>query len=155
MEIRNNKNFLEIELNSKNTIYFNTTSKEVKIDDFSVSYPWEYEKSGILLEVKEYSWELFYSFSAEWNHILFVLADDFELKEEILSFFWDVDILFIYWTKKSAKIFENIEARVVIPFWPEKSLFLQTLWQNPEEVNSFKTKWEFSAETSEFVNFSE
>ena len=95
---------------------------------------------------------LFYSFSVDWNHILFVLTDDFELKEEILSFFGDVDVLIIYWTKKAVKIFENIEARVVIPYWEGKSIFLQTLGQNTEEVSSFKLKWEYSADNTEFVN---
>ncbi len=152
MEIRNKNNILEIESNSKSIIYFDEAKKQLKIDDLDVSYPWEYEKSGILLEVKEYSDNLFYSFSVDWNHILFVLTDDFELKEEILSFFGDVDVLIIYWTKKSVKIFENIEARVVIPYWETKSIFLQTLGQNIEEVSSFKLKWEYSADNTEFVN---
>lgn len=152
MEIRNKDNILEVESNSKNIISFDKEKNELKIDDLFVSYPWEYEKSWILLEVKEYSWSLFYSFSIDSKHLLFVLNDDFELKEEILSFFWDVDILVIIWTKKASKIFENIEARVVIPYWEEKSLFLQTLGQNIEEVNSFKLKWEFSLENTEFVN---
>ena len=152
MEIRNKNNILEIESNSKSIIYFDEAKKQLKIDDLDVSYPWEYEKSGILLEVKEYFDNLFYSFSVDWNHILFVLTDDFELKEEILSFFGDVDVLIIYWTKKSVKIFENIEARVVIPYWEGKSIFLQTLGQNTEEVSSFRLKWEYSADNTEFVN---
>jgi len=38
------------------------------------------------------------------------------MKEEITSFFGDVDILLIVGTKNSPKIVENIEARVVVPF---------------------------------------
>lgn len=152
MEIRNKNNVLELESNSKSVIYFDKEKKELKIDDLFVSYPWEYEKSWILLEVKEYSWNLFYSFSVDSKHILFVLSDDFELKEEILSFFGDVDILVIVWTKKAVKIFENIEARVVVPYWEWKDIFLQTLWQNIEEVLNFKLKWDFSLENTEFVN---
>lgn len=152
MEIRNKNNVLELESNSKSVIYFDKETKELKIDDLFVSYPWEYEKSWILLEVKEYSWNLFYSFSVDSKHILFVLSDDFELKEEILSFFGDVDILVIVWTKKAVKIFENIEARVVVPYWEWKDIFLQTLWQNIEEISNFKLKWDFSLENTEFVN---
>lgn len=152
MEIRNKNNVLELESNSKSVIYFDKEKKELKIDDLFVSYPWEYEKSWILLEVKEYSWNLFYSFSVDSKHILFVLSDDFELKEEILSFFGDVDILVIVWTKKAVKIFENIEARVVVPYWEWKDIFLQTLWQNIEEISNFKLKWDFSLENTEFVN---
>ena len=149
MEIRKKKNILEIESDSKWIIYFDEEAKEVKIWDLIVSYPWEYEKSGILLEVKEYSDNLFYSFSVDWNHVLYVLTDDFELKEEILSFFWDVDVLIICWTKKAVKI---LEARVVVPYWETKSIFLQTLGQNREEVSSFKLKWEYSPDNTEFVN---
>ena len=152
MEIRKKKNILEIESDSKWIIYFDEETKEVKIWDLIVSYPWEYEKSGILLEVKEYSWELFYSFAVDSKHIFFVLTDNFELKEEIVSFFWDVDVLIIVWTKKSVNIFENIEARVVVPYWETKSIFLPTLGQHREEVSSFKLKWEYSPDNTEFVN---
>ena len=152
MEIRKKKNILEIESASKWIIYFDEETKEVKIWDLIVSYPWEYEKSGILLEVKEYSWELFYSFAVDSKHIFFVLTDNFELKEEIVSFFWDVDVLIIVWTKKSVNIFENIEARVVIPYGEGKDLFLQSLWQNISPVSNYKLKSDLSLENTEFVN---
>lgn len=152
MEIRKKKNILEIESDSKWIIYFDEETKEVKIWDLIVSYPWEYEKSGILLEVKEYSWELFYSFAVDSKHIFFVLTDNFELKEEIVSSFWDVDVLIIVWTKKSVNIFENIEARVVIPYGEGKDLFLQSLWQNISPVSNYKLKSDLSLENTEFVN---
>ena len=152
MEIRKKKNILEIESDSKWIIYFDEETKEVKIWDLIVSYPWEYEKSGILLEVKEYSWELFYSFAVDSKHIFFVLTDNFELKEEIVSFFWDVDVLIIVWTKKSVNIFENIEARVVVPYGEGKDLFLQSLWQNISPVSNYKLKSDLSLENTEFVN---
>lgn len=152
MEIRKRKNILEIESDSKWIIYFDEETKEVKIWDLIVSYPWEYEKSGILLEVKEYSWELFYSFAVDSKHIFFVLTDNFELKEEIVSFFWDVDVLIIVWTKKSVNIFENIEARVVIPYGEGKDLFLQSLWQNISPVSNYKLKSDLSLDNTEFVN---
>lgn len=152
MEIRKKKNILEIESDSKWIIYFDEETKEVKIWDLIVSYPWEYEKSGILLEVKEYSWELFYSFAVDSKHIFFVLTDNFELKEEIVSFFWDVDVLIIVWTKKSVNIFENIEARVVIPYGEGKDLFLQSLGQNISPVSNYKLKSDLSLENTEFVN---
>ena len=152
MEIRKKKNILEIESDYKLIIYFDEETKEVKIWDLIVSYPWEYEKSGILLEVKEYSWELFYSFAVDSKHIFFVLTDNFELKEEIVSFFWDVDVLIIVWTKKSVNIFENIEARVVIPYGEGKDLFLQSLGQNISPVSNYKLKSDLSLENTEFVN---
>lgn len=152
MEFRYKWDILEIESNSKNIVSFDEKTNSLKIEDLDISHPWEYEKSGILVEVKKYDNNLFYSFSIDTKHILFVLNDDFELKEEILTFFGDVDVLIILWTKKSTKIFENIEARVVIPYWEWKDLFLQTLWQNLEEEKNFKVKWDLPNDNTEFVN---
>lgn len=152
MEIKNNNNILEITTNSKDKVSFNTETKKVKIDDLEVSFPWEYEKSGILLEVKEYREKLFYSFSIEAKHLLIISDDDFEHAEEIYSFFWDVDILVIIWTKAAVKIFENIEARIVIPYGETKDLFLQSLGQNIEEQDSYKIKSELPIDNTEFVN---
>ncbi len=151
MQIKNNNSILEI-LSDKTTIYFDTNDKSVKIEDLWVSFPWEYEKWWILLEVKEYEEKLFYKFSIEAKSLVIISDDNFEQKEEILSFFWDVDILVIIWTKASVKIFESIEARVVIPYWETKDLFLNTLWQSTEEIEVFKSKQEFLADETEFVN---
>jgi len=76
-------------------------------------HQWEYEKSWNLLEVKEYTELLFYKFLIDGKHMCIIYSDSFELKEEIVSFFGDVDILLIIWTKDAVKIFENIEAKVV------------------------------------------
>jgi hypothetical protein len=105
--------------------------------------------------VKEYAWMLFYSFTIDTKHLVIITDHNFELKEDILSFFWDVDVLIIPWTKESVKIYESIEARVVIPYWPWKQAFLISLWQNIEEINNYKTKSELWEDTSEFVNLSE
>ncbi len=152
IEVFNSNWVISIETKNKNKIILDTNSFDVKINDLNVVHPWEYEKSWILLEVKNYSDILFYSFTIEWNHLLIITNDKFDIKEEILSFFWDVDILIIVWTKDAAKIFENIEAKVVIPFWEWKTIFLNTLWQHIEEVDSYKIKWEFSIDSTEFVN---
>lgn len=155
MEIFNNKWVIEIVSNSKNKIVFDASTKLVMIDNLDVTYPWEFEKGGILLEVKEYSNNLFYSFTIDSKHLVIISNDSFDLKEEILSFFWDVDVLVIVWSRESAKIFENIEARVVIPYWEWKQTFLTTLWQHSEEVPSYKIKWDLSDDTSEFINLQE
>ena len=152
MEIVNKNWIINIISNLKSYIAFDTHSNEVKIDDLPVSFPWEYEKSGILLEVKEYNENLFYSFTIDWLHLVIISNDKFELKEDILSFFWDVDILIMAWTKESIKIYENVEAKVVIPYWEWKHTFLTNLGQNIEEVVSYKVKWELGLETTEFVN---
>ena len=84
--------------------------------------------------------------------MVIISNDSFELKEEILTFFWDVDILIIVWTKDSAKIFENIEAKLVVPYGEGKDLFLQKLGQKVEEEKSYKIKGEFSLDSTDFVN---
>jgi hypothetical protein len=136
----------------KKEFSFNIENKNILLDGFDISYPWEYEKSWILVEVKKYKWELFYNFLIDKKRLVVITTDNFELKEEILTFFWDVDVLIILWTKEAAKIFESIEAKLVIPYGEWKDLFLHTLWQNIEELSSYKVKNEFNLDSTEFVN---
>ena len=155
IEINNKSGVIVLKDSNKKEIDFNTKTLIVKVDWFDVSYPWEYEKSEILLEVKEYEDILFYKFLIESKHIVIVSSDSFELKEEILSFFWDVDILIIVWSKQSAKNFENIEAKLVICYGEWKDVFLNTLGQHIEEVESYKIKSELEVDRTEFVNLLE
>lgn len=152
IEIFNKNNVINIKNSDNKIVFINVEDKTVKIEDYLVDFPWEYEKSWILLEVMEYEQKLFYSFLIEWKVVLVIFEEVFEMKEEIMSFFWDVDVLLIIWTKNSPKIVENIEARVVIPFWEWKDLFLNTLWQHKEEIEVFKLKAEMGDENTEFIN---
>ena len=136
----------------KKEVIFNTENNEVLLDGFNISYPGEYEKSGILVETKQYWENLFYNFLIDKKRLIIVNNDKFELKEEILEFFGDVDVLIIVGSKDAAKLFESIEAKLVIPYWEGKDIFLNTLWQNIEEVSSYKIKNEFSLDSTEFVN---
>ena len=155
IEVSNKSGIISVETTSKNKIIFDTNSNDVYIDNLNVVHQWEFEKSGILLVVQEYNNTLFYSFTINNKHLVIISDDTFEIKEKILSFFGDVDILIIKWSKESAKIFENIEARVVIPYWEWKSTFFTTLWQRTEEVASHKIKWDFSLDSTEFINLAE
>ncbi len=152
IEIFNKNDLVNIKNSDNITVTLNISNKEVKIGDYIIDFPGEYEKSWVLLEVKEYDGKLFYSFLIEWKVVVAIFDDNFEMKEEIMSFFWDVDVLLIVWTKNSPKIVESIEARVVIPFWEGKDIFLHTLSQHKEEIDIFKLKWEMWVETTEFVN---
>lgn len=152
IEIFNKESVVYIKNSDNICITLDTLSQIVKIDTYMIDFPWEYEKSWILLEVKEYEWKLFYSFLIEWKVVFVLFHDTFELKEEIMSFFWDIDILLIIGSKLSAKIVENMEARVVIPFWEWKELFLHTLSQHKEEIQNFKLKWEMGIETTEYIH---
>ncbi|PIE85551.1 hypothetical protein CSA08_01460 [Candidatus Gracilibacteria bacterium] len=152
LDIFNKDNILSIVNTDKKEIAFNTETKEVLLDGLSVGYPGEYEKSGILLEVKEYEGILFYHFVTESKRLVIITSDNFTIKEDILSFFGDVDILIINGTKDSIKIFENIEAKLVIPYGESKDIFLNTLGQHIEQVDNYKVKGEFALDTTEFVN---
>ena len=105
IEITKKSSKIVIQDSSKKEIIFDAMSWEVQLDGYDVNHPGEYEKSSILLEVKEYSEVLFYNFLIDGKHLVIVTSDRFELKEEILSFFGDVDILVIIWSKEAAKVF--------------------------------------------------
>ena len=137
---------------NKKSIDFDYKSNKVLLDWYDVTFPWEYEKSWILLEVKEYNNYLFYNFLIDQKHLVIITEDNFEIKESILEFLWDVDILIIKWSKDATKIFENIEAKIVIPYGEWKDLFLNSLWQQSEEVSVYKQKWELPIDNTEFVN---
>jgi len=133
-----NPTTITIKNSDKKEINFTFEDKKVFLEDFDVSHPGEYEKSGNLLEVKEYTDLLFYKFLIDGKHMCIVTSDSFELKEEIVSFFGDVDILIIIGTKDAVKIFENIEAKVVVPYGEGKDIFLNTLGQHPEAIKMHK-----------------
>ncbi len=141
-----------IEDSNKKWIVFDFIKNNVELDWFLVSFPWEYEKSAILLEVKEYENNLFYNFLIDWKHLIILWVDEFNLKEEILDFLGDIDILLIKWSKNSIKLFENLEAKIVIPYWEWKDIFLNNLGQKIEEVEKFKQKWELPIDNTWFVN---
>lgn len=152
LEIENKDKILTIKSTSDNEVKINYDSREVFIWDLNINHPWEYEKSGILVQTMEYWENLFYNLVIEKKHVLVFFTDSFEIKEEILSFFWDTDILIIPWTKDAIKVFENIETRTVIPFWEAKDIFFQNLWQHPEEIEKYKAKAEIESLDTNFIN---
>lgn len=152
LDISKNWNNIIIKDSNKKEITFNTEKSSVAIDTFVIDFPGEYEKSGILAEVKEFDSTLCYSFTVDSKHLFIVTTDKLELKEEILSFFGDIDILIIIGTKDAVKIFENLEAKLVIPYGKAKDIFLNSLGQHIESVDTYRVKWDLDGEKSEFVN---
>jgi len=152
MEIFYKNNNLIILNSSKKEVVFNIESNDVSIDSFSISAAWEYEKWSILAEVKDYKWILFYHLTLDTHKIVIITNDTFEFTEEILSFFWDVDLLIMPWSKNSVKVYENIEAKMVLPYWEWKDVFFTAISQHNEEVESIKIKWAIQGDITEFVN---
>lgn len=136
----------------KKEIVFWFTTKEVWLDNLDVNFPWEYEKAEMLLEVKEFESELIYKFYVEGYNIVIVTKESFDTIENILSFFGDVDLLILPWTKNAIKLYENIEAKIVLPYGEGKDVFLNSLGQHKEEVQNFRIKWEILWDTTEFIN---
>lgn len=152
LEIKKTGNIFTITNEDKVTITFDSEKKSIDIDGFNLDHPGEYEKGWVLAEVKEYEDKLFYNLVTEKKYVTFIKADKFEVKEEILKFLSKIDILFIEGTKDSAKIFENIESKAVIPYGEAKSSFFLALWQNPEAQSSLKVKWDLSWDDILYVN---
>lgn len=152
LDIIKNWNVISVKDWNKKEISFDINKNLVSIDWLDVNFPGEYEKSGILAEIKEVDSILIYSFTIDSKHVFIVPTEKLELKEEIISFFWDIDLLIILWTKESIKIFENIEAKVVVPYGETKDIFLNSLGQHIEAVENYRIKWDLDWEKTEFVN---
>ena len=152
LEVYNKGNTFTLENSDKKKVELDIVTGNVMMDSFDVTHPGEYEKSGMLLEVKEYGDNLFYKFLIDGKHVLIVQSDSFEMKEEILSFFGDVDVLIITGSKEAGKVFENIEAKLVVPYGEGKDVFLNTLGQHSEAVANFKIKSDLPLDSTVFVN---
>lgn len=155
IEIKKIQDNIVISNSDKKEIVFDIEKWLIMLDGFDVNFPWEYEKWGILLEVKNYKDILFYNFKVDWTHITIIPTDKFDPEEEILKFLDSVEVLIIKWTKDAAKTFDNIETKVVVPYWEMKSWFFTALWQTPEEIDSYKIKSDISWDNTEYINIKE
>lgn len=152
MEIYYKNNNLIVQNSSKKEVIFNIETKEAFIESFSISAQWEYEKWSILAEVKYYKELFFYNLTIDWYKVLIITSNTFELSEEILSFFWDIDLLILPGSKNTIKVYENIEAKIVLPYWEWKDVFFAAISQHKEEVESIKIKWSSLWDVTEFIN---
>lgn len=125
----------------------------VKIEGMKIDFPGEYEKSGILVHVADHPSGLLFSLRMEDRDIAYIETDVLEITEEIADFFRDVDLLVLKGTRNAVKLFENLEARLVVPYGEEKSAFLTALGQNVEPVAKYKTREiDFEGEITGFVH---
>ncbi|NDK08422.1 hypothetical protein EOM39_04205 [Candidatus Gracilibacteria bacterium] len=152
MEIYYKKNNLIIQNSSKKEVVFNIENNDVSIDGFSISNQGEYEKGSILAEVKDYKGILYYNLTIDTQRVVVVTDDSCDLSEEILSFFGDVDLLILPGSKNSVKVYENIEAKMVLPYGEGKDVFFTAISQHKEEVESIKIKGSIQGDVTEFVN---
>lgn len=150
MDFFNKNGFLNIKNNNSKIVSIDVANQKVFVDNMYIDFPWEYEKSWIFLEVREYQNKLFYNFLIDWENIFLLFYSDFE--EEILSFIQDIDVLIVFADKKMLKIIESIEAKFVLPVWQWKDIFLHSLSINIEEQEIFKLKSDLSWNDVQFIN---
>lgn len=125
----------------------------VEIEGMRIDFPGEYEKSGILVHVMDHPSGLLFTLRMEDRDVAYVETDALEVTEAIADFYRDVDVLVLKGTKTAVKLFENLEARLVVPYGEERSAFLSALGQNVEAVAKYKTKeLDFEGETTGFVH---
>ncbi len=149
MEIYKKNWSIAISSNKKEIEFAN---RKIIVDEMIIDMPWEYEKSWILAQALKFNDKLLFQLKIENKNVAYIEYDDLDITEDISSFLWNIDILIILWSKNSIKIFENLEARSVLPFWEQKDIFFNTLWQHPEPTKNFKLK-EFQSETEViFIN---
>ncbi len=98
-------------------------------------------------------WKLLFQLRFLDKIIWYINYEDLEVDENVVDFFWDIDVLIIKWSKESIKTFENLEAKYVVPVWEHKDIFFSTLWQHPEPVQSIKVKELIWENEVTFVNF--
>lgn len=131
-------------------------AEPIRIDGYDIDYPWEYEKSGIIAEVRDYGDVQVTRFTAGDKTILF-LPDTIEsMTSQMTQFAGDVDILIVPGRKELQKIIESIDARVVIPYGPTKSALFGVFGQNlePESKKVLKAG-DYDDEHTLFVHLAE
>ena len=91
LEIFNENTLLKVKNSDNKIIVVDTVNKKVSIDDFGIDYPWEYEKSWILIEVKEYKndYKFFLLFSFSIIILIFliqIMFDSYFIEERLTSY---------------------------------------------------------------------
>lgn len=150
MEIAIIQNVLTITTDKK-TVRF--APEGLEIDGLTIEMPGEYEKSGILLQTRLIGEILVHELQVERKVIGFIPAEILETSEELVAFFDELDILLISGSKSDIQIFENLEARMVVPYGEFRETFLNSVGQaSLEAVEKFKTKEsDFNGESTIFV----
>lgn len=125
----------------------------LNIDGLVIEMPGEYEKSGVLLQTRLIEGVLVHELQIERKIVGYIPASITEASEALIEFFDDLDVLFIAGSKEAVKLYESLEARVVVPYGEGQESFLMAVGQGAlESVDKFKSKEsDFEGETTVFV----
>lgn len=150
MDITSRNNRIVITSDKKEIVFSGPDS--ITLDGMSIDFFGEYEKSGFLATFHEVEGKPLFALRVEGKNIAFVPTDTLEITEKVVDFLGNIDILILPGDKNATKIFENLEARMVVPYGEETPLFLSSLGQNIEAVEKYKTKEvDFEGEATVFV----
>ncbi len=129
------------------------SENSVTVEGMKIDFPGEYEKSGILIHAADHGSNLLFTLRLEDRDVAYIPSDELEITESVADFFRDVDLLVLKGSKNAVKLYENLEARVVVPYGESKATFLAALGQNVEATAKFKTKEsDFEGDMGVFVN---
>lgn len=150
MDITSQNNQIIITSDKKDIIFSDASS--ISLDGMIIDFHGEYEKSGFLTEFKEIEGTPLFTLRVEGKNIAYIPTDKLEITEKVVDFLGNIDVLILPGDKNATKIFENLEARMVVPYGEETPLFLSSLGQNIEMVEKYKTKEvDFESESTVFV----
>lgn len=150
MDITSRNNRIVIVSDKKEIVFEGPDS--IVLDGLTLDFFGEYEKSGFLATFHEVEGKNLFTLRVEGKNIAFVPTDTLEITEKVVDFLGNIDILILPGDKNATKIFENLEARMVVPYGEEAPLFLSSLGQNIEMVDKYKTKEaDFETESTVFV----
>lgn len=150
MDITSRNNQIVITSDKKEIVFEGPNS--IVLDGLKLDFFGEYEKSGFLATFHEVEGKNLFTLRVEGKNIAFVPTDVLEITEKVVDFLGNIDVLILPGDKNATKIFENLEARMVVPYGEEAPIFLSSLGQNIEMVDKFKTKEsDFETEATVFV----
>lgn len=150
MEITSRNNQIVIVSDKKEIVFSGTAS--IVLDGMVIDFFGEYEKSGFLVTFQEIENKPLFTLRVEGKNIAYIPTDTLEITEKVVDFLGNTDMLILQGNKNSTKIFENLEARIVVPYGEETPVFLASLGQNIEPVDKFRTKEsDFESEATVFV----
>lgn len=150
MDITSRDNQIVIISDKKEIVFSSPTS--ITLDGMTLDFPGEYEKSGFLVTIHEIQGVFLFTLRVEGKNIAYVPTDTLEITEKVVDFLGNIDMLILPGDKNATKIFENLEAHIVVPYGEEAPVFLSSLGQNIESVDKYKTKEaDFESEGTVFV----
>lgn len=149
MNLNFKNNHIEIHSGDAN---FVLNPESVVIDDYVMDFPWEFERRGVFVEIRESAENLLYIITLEGKTLIYLPE---WTKAESLESLRDVnnkDMVIFPASDSLWKTVETWEASVVVPFGAKSAEFLAKLGQTVEASDSASVKTaDLEAETTRFI----